>query len=329
MELLVTGATGYLGGQIVRAALARGDRVRALVRPGSPHAWLDELGVACVEGDLCDERSLLGAARGIEGLVHCAARMGYWSRQDEEQRRTNVEGTSAILRAAGHRHVARIVHVSSVAAVGANRDGRPLTEDSAWPGRDGPGLNYVLTKRESEERALAAVRQGLPVVVVNPGAMLGPRADGKSRAGLAARARSGVRRVPPGGSTFADVCDVAQGCLAALERGRTGERYLLGGHNLSWLALQELLAARAGAPLPRGTRGALEGRLLERATTLLDLVGLSRPRFAPELYRTWGWYTCADSGKAQRELGYAFRPLEELAERALAATGSGKKNPGG
>jgi dihydroflavonol-4-reductase len=319
MELLVTGATGYLGGQVVRAALERGKRVRALVRPGRPRRWLEELGVACVEGDLGDEASLTAALKGVEGLVHCAARMGYWSRQDALQRQVNVEGTSALLRAANRREVARIVHVSSVAAIGARRDPAPLAEDSPWPGRDGPWLHYALTKRESEERVLAAVRQGLPAVVVNPCAMLGPRADGAARSGLAARGRSGVARVPPGGSSFADVEDVARGCLAALEHGRVGERYLLGGHNLSWLELQRLLAQGAGAPAPRGTFSAARGALLERATTLLDVLGLSRPRFAPELYRVWGWYTCADSSKAARELGYSFRPLEELAARALAS----------
>ncbi len=317
MELLVTGATGYLGGHVVRAALAGGQRVRALVRPGRPQRWLEELGVVCVPGDLLDEPSLLAALRGAEGLVHCAARMGYWSRQDSEQRRINVEGTAALLRAANRREVRRIVHVSSVAAVGARRDPTPLREDSPWPGRDGLRLNYALTKREAEERVLAAVHQGLPAVVVNPCAMLGPRADGARRAGLAARARAGVARVPPGGSSFADVEDVARGCLAALERGRTGERYLLGGHNLSWFELQRLLAERAGTAAPRGTQPLWRGALLERATTLLDLVGLSRPRFAPELWRVWGWYTCADSSKAARELGYAFRPLPELAARAL------------
>jgi len=319
MQVLVTGATGYLGGQVVRAALERGHAVRALVRPGRPRGWLEELGVACVEGDLLDEPSLLAATRGAEGLVHCAARTGYWSKQNVEQRRINVEGSSALLRAAGHRGLARIVHVSSIAAVGANRDRSPLTEESPWLGRDGPAVHYALTKRESEERALAAVRQGLPVVVVNPGALLGPRADGGRKGGLAARARSGPGRVPPGGGTFSDVCDAARGCLAALERGRIGERYLLGGHNLSWLELHSLLAARAGSRPPRGTRALWEGRVLERATTLLDVLGLSRPRFAPELYRIWGWYTCADSGKAARELGYAFRPLDELVARALAA----------
>lgn len=320
MDVLVTGATGYLGGHVVRAALARAHRVRALVRPGRERRWLEELGVACFEGDLCDEPSLLAALRGAEGLVHCAARLGAWSRQDEEQRRVNVEGTSALLRAAGRRGLARIVHVSSVVAVGARRDPTPLDEQFPWPGRAGPRLHYATTKREAEERVLAAVRQGLPALVVNPAAMLGPRADGKPRGGLAAQARSARARVAPGGSSFADVEDVARGCLAALERGRVGERYLLGGHNLSWLELQRLLAERAGAAPPRGTHSALRGRALERCATLLDLAGLSRPRWAPERWRIWGWYTCADSSKATRELAYSFRALDELAARALAST---------
>src|SRR5215207_1653205 len=200
MELLITGATGYLGGHVARAALAQGHTVRALVRPGSDHAWLAALGVDCREGDLQDEPSLLAAARGADGLVHCAARLGYWSRQDEDQRRINVEGTSAMLRAARQRKLARIVHVSSVVAVGANRAGIPLRESTPWPGRDGLPLNYARTKREAEERVFAAAKAGMQVAVVNPGAMIGPRADGRAQGGLVARAARGRSRVPPGGT---------------------------------------------------------------------------------------------------------------------------------
>jgi len=318
MEVLVTGATGHLGGHVTRELLAEGYSVRALVRPGSSRDTLEAAGARCFEGDLLDERSLHRAARGADGLVHCAARTGYWSRQDAEQRRINVDGTAAVLRVARRRAVGRVVHVSSIVAVGLTREPRPLTEDEPWVGIHRPRAGYIASKRESEERALAAAKAGLPVVVVNPGALLGPRAGHpEHRSGFVARVASGrARRLHPGGSCVLDVRDGARGCVLAFERGRPGQRYLLGGTNLRWRELAELVAARLGVAPPSGERSLALGRALAWGTGILDAVGLSRPRWAPELYRMWGWFTWADSSKAQRELGFWPRSVEEVAAGA-------------
>jgi dihydroflavonol-4-reductase len=319
MRVLVTGATGYLGGHVVARLLARGADVRALVRPGSATEWLSAQRVELHPGDLLDERSLREACRGRDSLVHCAGRTGYWSRQDEIQRRVNVEGTSSLLRTAHKAKMGRIVHVSSVAAVGCNRSGEVLDESSSWIGARGPRMNYVLTKRESEERALAAVRQGMPTVVVNPGALIGPRIDGGPPRGMVARAASGtVRRVPRIGITVCEVSDVAEGIALALEKGRIGERYILGGHNIRMLELYQGLAACVGVKPPRGEYSPALGALLAAGATALDLLRLSRPRWAPELFRAWGWYAWVDSAKAVRELGYRMLPLPEMLERATA-----------
>ncbi|MDA1266220.1 MAG: NAD-dependent epimerase/dehydratase family protein, partial [Planctomycetota bacterium] len=244
METLVTGATGYLGGHVARLLVEAGHTVRALVRPGRDATWLAELGVALHVGDLTDERSLHNALRGADGLVHCAARMGYWSRQNEEQRRINVEGSSALYRAAGKRGIARVVHVSTVGAVGARRSPTPMNENEPWAGQGRPRAMYFTSKREAEERALAAAKGGLELCVVNPGGMHGARADGEPAGGMVAAVLAGkVGRVPPGGGTMARADDVARGCLAALERGERGRRYLLGGHNRTWLAIHESIAS--------------------------------------------------------------------------------------
>lgn len=317
MDVIVTGATGYLGGHVVQGLLDHGHDVRALVRAGSDTSALERVGARCHPGDLLDERSLHRALRGAQGLVHCAARTGYWSRQDIQQRRINVEGTSTLLRVARRRGLERIVHVSSASAVGQRMDRTPLREEDPWVGMRGPRAMYIRSKRESEERVLAAARAGLPVTVVNPAVMLGPRANRPGVQGLMQKAARGRRWVPRGGSSVAAVVDVAEGCILALETGTVGERYLLGGHNLSWHELYTAVARWVGVAPPRGEYPDRLGRLLARGAEALDLVQLSRPRWAPELFRFWGWFTCADSGKAQRELGYQYRDLDKILELAL------------
>ncbi len=320
MRVLVTGAAGYLGGHVVDRLLERGHAVRALVRAESATEWLATQRVELASGDLLDEPTLRDACRSVDALVHCAARTGYWSRQDELQRRVNVEGTSSLMRCAHKAKLARIVHVSSIAAVGCNRTGEVLDETSSWIGTRGPRLNYVQTKRESEERVLAAVRQGMPTVVVNPGAMMGPRVDGGPPRGMVARAISGsARRVAPIGISVCDVADVAEATVRALESGRAGERYILGGHNLRMSELYRALAEGARARPPRGEYPLALGPMLAAAATLLDTARLSRPPWAPERFRAWGWYAWVDSAKAARELDYRIRPLDEMVARAIRA----------
>ncbi len=317
--MLVTGAGGFVGGHVVKALIAAGHHPRALLRPSSDGSALEQAGIEVRRGDLLDETSLHRAARGADGLVHCAARLGAWSRQDEMQRRINVEGTAAILRVALQRKIARVVHVSSVVAVGLRREPVPLTEEEPWMGRAAPRINYVLTKFEAEQRVKVALAAGLAATIVNPAAMVGPHAYGPSKGGMVAAAREGrLKRLHPGGSSFAHVADVATGCVQALERGRVGERYLLGGENVTWLEVCRRAARQAGAPEPRGTWPLLAGRGLALAAGLLDAVHLSRPPWAPERYRMWGWYTFADSSKAVAELGYAPRDLDA----ALADSGA-------
>lgn len=316
MRVLVTGAGGFLGSHVVRVLLARGHQVRALTRPGRPALALDGLSIERSEGDLTDEPSLVRATRDIEGLVHCAARTGYWSRQNDLQRAVNVEGTAALLRAAHRAGIGRIVHVSSIATIGCSRDGTVLDETHVWTPRS-LGINYVTTKHEAEERAFAAAWAGMDVVVVNPCMLTGPRFDGRPRGGLIANTAQGKTRwIPPGGTSVVDVADAAEGCLLAFERGTKGERYILGGHNLSWRELHENVARIAGIAPPRRRVPLAAARALELGARILDIARLSRPPWTPEILRTWGLYGFVDSTKAQTRLGYTFRPLDETIRRA-------------
>jgi len=321
MRVLVTGGTGFLGGHVVAELLRRDHEVAALVRPGRMPEWLASLPVQPVQGDLRDARSLQRACADVEALVHCAAHTGAWSRHDAEQRAVNVEGTAALIRAAHARKLARIVHVSSIAAVGVSRDGTVLDESAHWNGAR-LGLHLVRTRKEAEERAFAAARGGVPIVVVNPGAMLGPRLDGRPGSSLVSRVAGGrVRWAPQGGMSVADVEDVACGVVEALLRGRTNQRYILGGHNVTWAALYAEIARVAGRPERFREIPAVLRHAAVPAAVLLQWLGLDAPTRAPELFRVWGLYGWVDSGKAQRELGYSVRPLPETARRAVGAAG--------
>jgi dihydroflavonol-4-reductase len=314
MDVLVTGATGFLGSHVAARLLAQGHRVRGLVRPGRDKSALEAGGAEIAEGDLLDESSLRRACKGMEGLVHCAAQTGNWSRQTAAQRAVNVEGTARLYRAAHDRKIARIVHVSTIATLGANREGKPLDESCACNIRH-LRLPYVESKLESEERALSAAWAGMPVVIVNPSHLAGPRLDGRLPKPVARLARRRMRFAPPGGISVADVEDVADSILAALERGVAGERYVLGGHDLEFVDFYARLARAMGVAPPSGRFPPAVGWALARGAGVLDLVGLSRPPWAPERFRIWGWYTFADSSKAVRALGHRIRPLEEILNR--------------
>ena len=175
---------------------------------------------------------------------------------------------------------------------------------------------YVLSKHEAEQRVLSAVRGGLPATIVNPAAMIGAPADGRPMGGLAARAAAGrLRFAPPGGSSVADVGDVAGGIVLALDRGRAGRRYLLGGENRTWFELATELARAHAVRGPIGTFPVAMGRAAQPFARALDAVRLSRPPWAPERFAVWGWYTFVDGSRAREELGYAPRAIAEGIER--------------
>ena len=314
MRVLVTGGTGFLGSHVVRALRSRGDDVRVLVRSGRPTATIDGTGAEIAEGDLLDETSLRRACRGTDALVHCAAHRGNWSRIAYEQRKVNVEGTARLYRAAHDHALARVVHVSTLGTLGADKKGVPRDE-TATCNLHGLALPYVESKHESEQRALSAAWAGMPVVVVNPSHLAGPRLDGRTPSPVRKLADGGMRFVPAGGISVADVADVADGILAALDRGKAGERYVLGGHNLTQREFFARLAHAMGVRPPSFVVPVPASWILAKAAFALDLARLSRPPWAPEVFRVHGWYVYADSTKAERELGYRIRPLEEILRR--------------
>lgn len=250
--ILVTGATGFVGSAVARAALGRGLALRVLARPGGDRRNLEGLDCAIAEGDLTDPDSLARAVRGCRFVAHVAADYRIWVPDPAAMERANVAGTVALLRAARAAGVERSVYCSSVAALGLT--GTQAPADEATP-VDPAGIAgvYKRSKYAAEQAVLALAREGQEVVVVNPAAPVGPRDVKPTPTGrMIADAASG--RMPAyvdTGLCVVHVDDVAEGHMLALERGEPGERYILGGENLGMQALLELVARVSGRPAPR------------------------------------------------------------------------------
>ncbi|MCC7170425.1 MAG: NAD-dependent epimerase/dehydratase family protein, partial [Planctomycetes bacterium] len=301
---LVTGATGFVGAELVRLLVQRGFAVRALCRPSTLPTRLAKLELERVEGDVTDRASLARAMRGVDVVFHVAGVVSYRTRDAARMHAVNVVGTRDVLAEARAASVRRVVHTSSVVAVGSSEDGEPIDETAAW-NLGGIGA-YFDTKRAGEAEVTAAVARGQDVVVVNPAAVLG---EGDARGNLHQLVRMVLRHgralVPGGGVNAVDNRDIALGHLLALERGRTGERYVLGSENLTFVAFATRLAAALGKPAHVTRLHPALIALLRGVAGLLDPLFGMTPPLTPATLRSMGrrfWFSCA---KAERELGYA------------------------
>jgi dihydroflavonol-4-reductase len=252
IDALVTGATGFVGANVVRELLRAGATVRVLVRPTSDRRAIAGLRVELAEGDLTDRASLDRAVKGAGHVFHVAADYRLFARDPEELYRANVGGTRAILEAAAEAGARRVVYTSSVGALGIPADGTPGTEDTPVTLTDMVGP-YKRSKFLAEQAAIELARRGVPVVVVNPSAPVGPWDVKPTPTGqmvidfLAGRMFATMDT----GLNLVHVCDVAHGHLLAAEKGRVGEKYILGHVNLSLAEIGRLLVAIAGVRAPR------------------------------------------------------------------------------
>ena len=317
---LLTGATGFVGSAVARTLLARGHRLRVLVRAGSDRRNLAGLDCAEVIGDLGDAASLAAAVAGCRYVVHVAADYRIWVPDPEAMLRANVEGTVALMRAALAAGVERVVYCSSVAALGLRGDGVPGDETTSVDPAAIVGV-YKRSKYAAEREVRRLIREeGLPAVIVNPAAPVGPRDIKPTPTGrMIADAAAG--RMPAyidTGLCVVHVDDVAEGHALALERGRIGELYILGGENLSLAAVLGLVAAASGRRAPRIRLPA--GLLWPVALVCegLAMVAGIEPLVTRDHLRMARKKMFFSSAKAMAELGYRPRPAREAVADAVA-----------
>jgi dihydroflavonol-4-reductase len=314
MKTLITGATGFLGSAVSRKLLARGDEVRAMVRPSSDRALLTGLDLEIVTGDLADPGSLAIAAKGCDALYHVAADYRLWVRDVAAMHRANVEGTRNIVLAAAEAGAGRIVYTSSVAVLATTPDGSPADEETPTTIEDMLGP-YKRTKylAEREVHKLVAER-GAPVVIVNPSMPVGPRDIKPTPTGrMVLEAAAGrMKGYVDTGLNMVHVDDCAAGHLLAYDKGRIGERYILGGENMTLKAiLTEIAEITGGRPpwikvppeavLPVAYAAQAWAWMTKGREPLVTVVGVRLAK-KPHVFRT---------DKAKDELGYAPRPARE------------------
>ena len=308
MTVCVTGGTGFLGAHVTRALAERGDEVRVLVRDRARLRNLAGTAVAPRTGDVLEPISLGGAFEGCDAVLHVAGVVG----SSERAWRVNAHAPEIVVAAAADAGVRRVVLTSSVVAIGPQPEGHLGTEDDPYRA-GGLGLVYLDSKHEGEARALAAaLRHDVDLVVVNPAYVIGAPVDRASPGESSARRvldflAGRTPAILDAPTNVVDVRDVAAAHLLALDRGRRGERYIAGGHNVMWREVVERLQAVSGRRDPV----LLVPRALARAARTTNALGLGTLGGMGLLARLAAPNWQYSSAKAERELGYCARPLDE------------------
>jgi dihydroflavonol-4-reductase len=318
VRALVTGATGFVGASVARALIAKGARVRALVRAGADRRNLEGIDVEVVPGDLRDRASLRAALAGCDALFHVAASYTLWARDPQDLYRTNVDGTRMLLEEALAAATPRVVYTSSVAVLAPPRAGEPPADERAEPVFEQIVGHYKRSKYLAEKAVRELCAKGLPCTIVLPSTPIGPRDVKPTPTGkivvdfLAGRMPAYVET----GLNVIDVEDCATGHLLALERGRPGERYILGNENMTLREILETLADLTGLPAPRWRiPHAVAWAAGACSTALARLTG--RPPGIPldgvRMSRKTMFF---DPSRAIRELGLPVTPAREALRKA-------------
>jgi dihydroflavonol-4-reductase len=319
MRIFLTGATGFLGSHVARVLAEQGADLRLLVRPTSNLKNLEGLKAETVTGDLRDSASIVKAMSGCETVFHVAADYRLWVTDPNEMYRSNVEGTRAVLEAARKNNVGAVVYTSSVATIGFTKNGQPADEDSPVSLASMIG-HYKRSKFMAEQLALEAGRGGMRVVTLNPTTPIGekdikPTPTGRIVVDFLKRKFPAYVET---GLNLVDVRECARGHVAALEKGKSGDRYILGGENLTLKQILDELGAITGLPSPKVKlpyfvaylAGAVDetvtGRILGR-----------EPRATVETVRMGKKKMWANSDKAERELGWKIVAPDNALRRAV------------
>jgi dihydroflavonol-4-reductase len=322
MLVFLTGATGFVGSHVARALAQQGADLRLLVRPNSNRKNLDDGNISAdlVTGDLRDPASLEKSIAGCDVVFHVAADYRLWVRDPDEMYRANVEGTRAILAAARKNNVRRVVYTSSVATMGFTSNGQPADENSpvSLENMIGP---YKRSKFMAEQVAIEAAHAGQDVVIVNPTTPVGERDIKPTPTGriVIDFLKKKFPAYVDTGLNLVDVKECARGHIAALEKGRSGERYILGGENLTLKQILDKLAAITGLSSPK----VKVPYILALATGVVDEIFTGRirgrePRATIDAVRMGRKKMFASSAKAERELGWKVVPVDDALGRAVA-----------
>ncbi len=319
MKAFITGSTGFLGSHVARVLLEQGADLRLLVRPSSDLRNIEGLNADRVTGDLRDAESIEKAMSGCDVVFHVAADYRLWAPDSDQMYRSNVEGTRTILAAARKNRVRRVVYTSSVATMGFTADGNSADENSPVSLENMIG-HYKRSKYMAEEIAISEGRNGLDVVIVNPSTPVGERDIKPTPTGriILDFLKKKFPAYVDTGLNLIDATECARGHVAALEKGRSGERYILGGENLTLKQILDKLAAITGLPSPT----IRVPYFVALATGVVDEIVTGRirgrePRATIDAVRMGRKKMFVSSAKAERELGWNPSPIDNALRRAV------------
>ena len=314
MKILVTGATGFIGSALCRALVRAGHEVSAFVRATSDRSILQNLPLEYTVGDLMEPASLSPAMEGMDAVYHCGGMVARWS-DAQKMIASHIEGTRYVVDAALEAGVQRLIYTSSVAALGvpavkpAPDDHIPLIDETHLWNYDPAIWPYGYAKHRAEQELMASLNQGTQMVILNPSAVFGPGDVHRAETGIVTRlSRRGLPVSLPGGLNVVHLHDVIEGHLAALSRGQAGERYILGGHNISMREMMETIAKAAGTSSPRWTVPLALVRPVARLIMWMRRTDAIQLR--AEMLHLAGYYFYYDTSKARQafDLG-APRPF--------------------
>jgi dihydroflavonol-4-reductase len=322
-KVLVTGAAGFIGSHVVRQLLDTNTDVRALVKPGENTANIRGLDIEIMEGDILDKELIRTAVKGVDTIFHLAAIYAIWMPDWKWIFEVNLQGSRNILwTALKFGHIDRVVYTSSIAAIGTAPGKQPSNEDTPFNQYD-LGNHYVLTKYLSQQEALAFAQNGLDLVVVNPAFPFGVNDIGPTPTGkMIIDIVSGLNLTAfDGGINVVDVRDVAKGHILAAEKGKTGERYILGNRNVTITELMQMVYKAAfgkeKAFIPKVPIGVLKGAA-HALSFWADRVSKKPPLSTPVEIAYASNYLYIDNAKAKKDLGLDFRPVEDSIKEAIA-----------
>ncbi len=317
MVFFLTGATGFLGSQIARQLLDAGHQVRAIRRPSSQMDLVSDIldDITWITGDILEPESLEEGMTGADGVFHAAAYLGFEGKRSIDRlMEVNVGGTANVVDAALRTEVKQLVHVSSIAALGRSEQGTDCLDETAEWKDSNMNTGYGRSKYEAEMEIHRGIAMGLDAVMVNPSLIMGVGRLSENTMQIADRL---VKRTipfrPKGGTNVVDVRDVAAGCIKAFERGETGERYILAGHNILW---KDILATMGDALNTKPPTRTLPNAVMMTIATISEGFGklIRKPSvITRETIRLSMSISCYDNAKSLRVLGCTYRPFNETA----------------
>ena len=310
--VLVTGATGFLGSELISQLLLRGEKIRAIKRETSriPQILADSEGIEWFTADLLDYYSLSEALHGISCVYHCAAFISFQQKDKKEMLKVNVEGTTNLLNICAEKNIRRFLHVSSIAALGESRNGNLITEESHWEFGAGQST-YSVSKYQSEMEVYRAAAEGMEVVIVNPSIIIGKNVGITGSGQLFESIRKGLKYYPGGSCGYVDVEDVAKVMILLMATNISNERFIVNSENLSYKEFFQSIAQGFGQKPPMIALKPWMMNIALLGTQVISLISGKNFGLSKETIRSAFKKQAFSNKKIKETLDFNFKPLNE------------------